>query len=260
MSVNEFEKIIVQIKPFTDYVYLHVKGEPLMHPHLSEFLDIAFAGGIQVNLTTNGTLLKQNLGMLCTKPALRQLNISLHSIEDNLEALDAYISDVLESVQTLGAKTNAYLVMRLWNLDKVQLLPQNNKRIIEQISRAFSMDILTAIQSEDKLRSITLADRTYLSHDEEFQWPSLENTFYSKFGFCYGMGRMAAILVDGRVVPCCLDGDGIISLGNVFEETFGDIIAGDRALAMTKGFAARKATEELCRHCSYKKRFNRDLK
>ena len=106
-------------------------------------------------------------------------------------------------------------------------------------------------------RSITLAPRVFLSQEEEFDWPSLQNPFVSETGFCYGLGTMAAVLVDGTVVPCCLDGDGEIALGNLFQQPFGEILEGPRAQAIHQGFTRRRAVEELCRHCTYRTRFDR---
>lgn len=256
MTPEQFSHIIDEIKPYTDYVYLHVKGEPLMHNKLSELLSIAHSAGLQVNITTNGTLLKDNLLLLCENP-VRQINISLHSIEDNIEALDEYITSIVTSVRTLAEQTSTYLVMRLWNLNKLSQMPKENLRMLDVIGEQYKVDLHEAIKSEQKLRSITLADHTYLSHDEEFEWPSIDNPFYSKFGFCYGLNRMAAILVDGTVVPCCLDADGIMALGNLFSQSFAEIIDSQRAKGFVDSFAGRRVQEELCRHCTYKKRFNR---
>ncbi|MBQ9267446.1 MAG: radical SAM protein, partial [Clostridia bacterium] len=79
MTFEEFDTILQKIKPYTKYIYLHVKGEPLMHPEVDKFIEYAYENGFYVNLTTNGTLLEKHLSI--TKN-LRQINISLHATND----------------------------------------------------------------------------------------------------------------------------------------------------------------------------------
>lgn len=258
LTQEEFSSILEQVAPYTDYLYFHVKGEPLLHPSLGEFLDRCGEAGLQVNITSNGTLLEKRLPDLLGKPALRQLNLSLHSFEEDApQRLTAYLDSLLGAVETLRQETGSYLVLRLWNLLAGDAMPKNNRVILEALSKAFSLDLFGELSRREKVRSITLAPRVFLSQEEEFQWPSLANPYYSESGFCYGLGSMAAVLVDGTVVPCCLDGDGKIPLGNLFRQPFGEIVAGPRAQAIHKGFGGRKAVEELCRHCTYRTRFDR---
>ena len=66
-----------------------------------------------------------------------------------------------------------------------------------------------------------------------------------------------AVLCDGTVVPCCLDGEGELALGNLFRQELEDILRGERAAAIHAGFDARRPAEELCRRCGYAERFTR---
>lgn len=59
IKVEQFNKILDEIRPHTKYIYLHVKGEPLLHPRIDQLLDAAHAKGFKVNITTNGTLIKK---------------------------------------------------------------------------------------------------------------------------------------------------------------------------------------------------------
>ena len=75
--------------------------------------------------------------------------------------------------------------------------------------------------------------------------------------FCYGLRQQIAVLCDGTVVPCCLDSEGRLALGNLLSQEMDDILASPRARAIQKGFDARRPAEELCRRCGYAARFNR---
>ena len=59
------------------------------------------------------------------------------------------------------------------------------------------------------------------------------------------------ILVDGTVVPCCLDSAGIINLGNVYKQDLNDIISSEIFNSLKKGFMENKKIHELCKKCNF---------
>lgn len=256
MKSEEFSYIIDIIKEYTDYIYLHVKGEPLNHPQLGVFLDLANEKGLMVNLTSNGTPIKKCQDMLLKKPSLRQINISLHSMEQNelFNNQEEYMDDILNFVD--NAKEEKLIVaLRLWNLTEEMKGNIKNKYILARLQRHFNLDF-NLLREFNRSRGIKIRDRLYLNEDMEFIWPDLRIDYYKESGFCYGLRDQIAILVDGTVVPCCLDGEGIINLGNIFDESFDNILDKDLAHKIYDGFSNRKAVAELCKRCSYKNKFN----
>lgn len=259
MKLETFSKILEQIKPNTDYLYFHVKGEPLLHPEIDKFLDLCYEKGFKVNITTNGTLISKAKDKILMKPALRQVNFSLHSFDGNdlFQNKDEYINNVLLFVKEAVDKTNVLISLRLWNLNKdndTNLQKQRNRQLLESIEKAFNLDY----KIEEKVlpgRGIKISDRVYLNQDYEFKWPDLKEQEDEGKGFCYGLRNQIAILVNGAVVPCCLDGEGIINLGNINKTRFSEIIESDRAKNIIRGFSRREVVEELCRKCGYRKRF-----
>jgi radical SAM protein with 4Fe4S-binding SPASM domain len=259
MSTGAFSNILVQIKPHTQYIYLHVKGEPLLHPELDKLLDISHEKGFQVNITTNGTLINKVKDMLLTKPALRQINFSLHSLHGNKEFIgkEAYIDNILSFIKEAMIKTEIYLSLRLWNIKENNSIiteKRKNVHILEAIENAFSLSYkIEEVVGLD--RGIKIDDRLYLNQAHQFSWPDLNENQENERGFCYGLRSHAAILVDGTVVPCCLDGEGVINLGNINKNNFSDIIDSQRAINIVDGFTKKEVVEELCRKCGYMKRF-----
>jgi radical SAM protein with 4Fe4S-binding SPASM domain len=258
MSLETFRNALGQIKPYTDYIYFHVKGEPLLHPGLDEFLDVSHEMGFQVNITTNGTLIDKVKDKIMTKPALRQINFSLHSFGGNEEAhyRKEYIHHILAFVEEALNKSDMMIALRLWNLDPAQVEPgtPKNREILDILEKAFQLD--SKIQEKAyRDRGIKITDRLFLNQDHEFKWPDINEAEDDGTGFCYGLRSHAAILADGTVVPCCLDGNGLISLGNIKDRSFSEIIKSNRAMAILDGFSKRLAVEELCRKCGYRKRF-----
>ncbi|MBD2869753.1 radical SAM/SPASM domain-containing protein [Paenibacillus arenilitoris] len=259
ISLDDFTKTLDQVKPHTDYIYLHVKGEPLLHPKIDELLDIAHAKGFKVNITTNGTLIAKNRAKLLNKPALRQINFSLHSFDGHPGSKDkaGYLAEILSFAREAVSASDIIISFRLWNLDmdnETNLQRQKNRELLGMIEDAFRLDY----RIEEKFApgtGVKIADRIYLNQDPEFKWPDLKEPEDDGKGFCHALRNQAGILIDGTVIPCCLDGEGVINLGNIHETKFSDIIENERAARLYDGFSRREAVEELCRKCGYRQRF-----
>jgi len=257
MDNNTFDSILSQVKEYTDFIYLHVKGEPLLHPQLDSFLNSADEYKLKVNLTTNGTLVHKVKDKLLLNNSLRQINISLHSFDANELnfSLEDYLNKIIDFTFE-AAKNNKLISYRLWNLERDIKSVEKNRHILAILENAFNLNY----KIEDKLidnPGIKLAKNVYLNTAEKFEWPDKALEQSDSFGFCYGLRDQIAILVDGTVVPCCLDGEGVINLGNINEESFYDIINNKRAKAIYDGFSNRKIVEELCKKCDYRRRFSK---
>ena len=242
ITLEKMEYLLKNINNYTDYVYLHVKGEPLLHSNLNKILDLCQKYNKKVNITTNGTLLKSKLSEL-SHPIVRQINISLHS-ENNK---DKYIDEVFETVDKLKDKI---IIFRFWTMDNGKM---NNKstEIVEKIKKYYSLSTETVEKIKTE-KHIKIRENLYIDKANEFIWPNLNNDYYNDKGTCYALKDQLAILVDGTVVPCCLDSEGIINLGNIYEKSLEDIINSNRYQQMKQNFSNRKASEELCKHCSFK--------
>ncbi|NOU97790.1 radical SAM protein [Paenibacillus sp. LMG 31456] len=260
IKVDAFTKILDEIKPHTDYIYFHVKGEPLLHPKVDELLDLSHERGFKVNITSNGTLINKNKHKLLNKPALRQINFSLHSFDGHEGSTnkEEYIMSILSFVKEAVATSKLLISFRLWNLDTdntTNLERNRNREILEMIEREFNLDY----KIEEKFvrgSGLKIADQIYLNQDHEFKWPKLTEKEDEGKGFCHALRNQAAILVDGTVVPCCLDGEGVINLGNINQTPFSEIVEGERANKLFDGFSRREVVEELCRKCGYRQRFS----
>ncbi|MEA0556001.1 radical SAM/SPASM domain-containing protein [Lysinibacillus irui] len=258
IKVEQFNKILDEIRPHTKYIYLHVKGEPLLHPRIDQLLDAAHEKGFKVNITTNGTLIKKNHEKILGKPALRQINFSLHSFDghEGSENREKYLEDILTFVRA-SREYNTIISYRLWNLQRdhvSDIAARRNRETLEILEKEYNLDY----RIEEKVepgKGVKIAPHVYLNQDHEFRWPSLLEHEDEGKGFCHALRSQAAILVDGTVVPCCLDGEGVINLGNVHEKSFSEIVEGERATKIVDGFSRREAVEELCRKCGYRQKF-----
>lgn len=247
MTVESFEHILKEISPYTDYLYLHVKGEPLLHSKLKEILMLCEQYHKTVNLTTNGTLLKKELSTLLSVSNIRQINISLHSFEGE----EHYMEDILECTKKILKNTNMYINYRFWALKDGKLTNQN-QQILQKIEQEFQKPLLIELENNGH---VTIKPHLFIELGDEFEWPTLFNSYYEEYGTCYGLRAHFAILVDGTVIPCCLDSDAQISLGNIFTTPLSQILQSNHAQNIISGFQNYQKCEELCKHCTYSIRF-----
>ena len=252
LPAEEFRLLAGKLRPWTDYLYLHVLGEPLLHPQLAEILASAGELGFRVCLVTNGTLLAQRLDTLLAAPALHKLSVSLHSFEANDAPmpLETYLAAVWDGCARL-AERGVLCALRLWNEGGLE---EKNAEILRYLERRCGRRI--ADIPADRRRNRTLRPNLFLEHAEKFDWPA-PGAPLRRVEFCHGLRRQLAVLCDGTVVPCCLDGEGELALGNLFRQELEDILRGERATAIHAGFDARRPAEALCRRCGYAERFTR---
>ncbi len=247
MGSSKFKMIIEKLRPYTDFLYFHLMGEPLCHPNLGEYLTFAQEMGFKVIITTNGTLLKKQHDLLLNSPALHKVNISLHAFEANEISMpfDEYIENCVDFAANSGEKI---VCLRLWNGGGADKL---NNRIKEKLLEHFPAPWI------NEPRGIRIGHKVYLEHGEKFDWPDLNATDLGKNCRCYGLNDQIGILCDGSVVPCCLDHNGDITLGNLLTQEMTEILESPRAKAIMEGFQKSLASEELCRKCGYARRFTR---
>ena len=246
MTEAEFSGLLPKLRPFSDYLYFHLMGEPLCHPLLERFLELAGEAGFKVILTTNGTLLPKMQAVLLNAPALHKVNISLHAFEANDLAVP--FDEYLRGCFAFGkaAEGKCIVSYRLWNQGGAEAL---NGEILETMGQFFPQPWA------QERRGPRLGQKIYLEYGDKFDWPDLTAADNGDRVFCYGLRDQIGVLCDGTVVPCCLDHEGDLNLGNLHETTLDAILETERAKAIYEGFQKGKAAEELCRRCGYATRF-----
>jgi radical SAM protein with 4Fe4S-binding SPASM domain len=241
MSREEFNHILDQIKGFTQHIYFHVQGEPLTHPELIHFLDDCYVKGFKVHLVTNGTLLKNYTNDLFTHPALAQLSVSLHTSQMNTNDNNY---KVLKNLVNESEILDTSLFLRLWSLQD-----NNSIKLINSL--------ISPIQIQFNSKRTQIKKNLFVDLDEQFEWPNPNQPFQSFDGKCHSGTKMLAILSNGDVSPCCLDADGLLSIGNIYQSSLNQILENNRFINFINGFKKRQCVETLCQGCTYRLRFNK---
>ncbi len=253
MSLSEFEKILIKLRGFVRYLYFHVMGEPLLHPELDGFLKLAKKYGYLVCITTNGTLLSKKADVLISNAdVLHRVSISLHAPEGNGEDLShgEYLDSAISFAKRFAA-LDKNAVFRLWNLDTDEKCGENSQN-------KFAEDVLHREYEgpwEKRYSGYKIAYRTFLEYDGIFTWPSESIAEPKDFGKCHALRSQIAILADGTVVPCCLDSEANIPLGNIYESELSEILKTDIAYEMLAGFREGRFVHPFCKTCNYARRF-----
>lgn len=245
MTEEEFSQVLDALSGKTEYVYYHLMGEPLTHPDLPAFIQRARARGFRSVVTTNGTLLARR-GEELIDAGVYKVSISLHSFEEGSDAdFVRYLSEAADFADA-ASRAGVIVVFRLWNAGHDG---GRNERILARLRERLAGEWV------ENTRGLRIRDKLHIEWGERFTWPDRDAPDLGRTVFCYGLHDHFGILADGTVVPCCMDSDGVIALGNVFKTPLDEILASPRAQAMTEGFARRLATEALCRRCAYARRF-----
>jgi len=248
MNLENFEEIIKKVHKHTNLVCLHFKGEPLLYPDLEEILKILEKYNLKANITTNGTLIKEKLDILRSSNSVRQINFSIHSIIENNKLDKHYLQDIFKSVDELE---NIIVSYRLWNLENIKENDINNE-IIEEIEKYYNIQNL----KQELMRNefFKVKEKVFINQDTEFVWPNLNNDNIIEEGRCLALKEQIAILVDGTIVPCCLDNNGDIPLGNILEENLEKILNKPKTITIKRNFENGIISCRLCKTCGFLKR------
>ena len=258
MSLGLFDKTLSQVCKYTNEIACHVMGDPLTLSNLSDYFDIVQKYSLKAVVTTSGYFISNHSLKSLLHPSVKQINISLNSFNKNDTSMsfDKFINPILELCKFKNSYSkDRFINLRVWNIDELMSEKDFNQIIFNKLSSYFKIDLDLKKIYKEKPKSIRLDYKVLLHFDNYFEWPSLNNKVYGD-GTCQGLSSHIAILSSGVVVPCCLDGDGVMELGNLKNSSLENILHTQRANLIKDGFKQKKAVEELCKRCSYKDRFN----
>jgi len=257
MSLEFFDSVVKQSKCYTNEIACHVVGDPLTLSNLNEYLDIIHKYKMKALLTTSGYFMKKHNHETLFHPAVKQINISLNAFNknDTTISFEQYMNPIINLChEKVKQKKELFINLRMWNLDEVMSEKNFNSELFMLLEKSFDVNLdLNKLNPKEK-KNIRLDYKLLLHFDNYFEWPSLQNIVYGH-GTCQGLSSHIGVLANGDVVPCCLDSEAIVNLGNIEEKSLKEILEGKRSVDMRQGFKDGVCSEELCLKCSYKERF-----
>ena len=279
MPTALFEKCIAGAQEIgAKNVFFHVLGEPTLHPGFVHYLKKLEQTMLKLTLTTNGTTIERTGRHILDCPAVRQVNFSTHAFAElPRETAERHLQNVLDFCRIAAVeRPDLYINLRLWNVGAAEATPWN-RYMLDRIRETFGVDV-TPGHFCSRHKSFNISGRIYLHEDTRFEWPgsnkvtsassvTLETRDESgsarsvtagnyPAGTCHALDTHVAILHDGRVVACCLDYSGQITLGNIQENGLAEILEAPLVRELREGFAKNELRHPLCKACSYCKRFD----
>ncbi|MGL2390909.1 radical SAM/SPASM domain-containing protein [Helicobacter pylori] len=248
MPLKLFEKVCKEVAPLTPIITLHVLGDPCKLKNLNRYLSTAKRFSLKVDLVTSGVYLHDFETLL--QDAIYQISISLDAGLDHHNKLNQhrYIQKILEFCRYKFEKNSeVFLNLRIQDgtLDKHQ-------NLIKPFLESFECVSLEGLKSQGRVR---LFKKSFLNIQKTFKWPNLNApnplNQKSKIPYCYGLIKQVAILSNGVVVPCCMDTQAHINLGNLNHMPLKDILNSQKSIAIKTHFLNGEALELLCKNCSY---------
>ncbi|MBU1666785.1 radical SAM protein [bacterium] len=259
MDLEFFESVVQQAKAFTNEIACHVFGDPLSLSNLHDYLDIIDKYNMKALLTTSGYFMKKQRYETLFHPAVKQINISLNAFNKNDTSItfEQYMKPILELChEKVKQEKELFINLRMWNLDEMMSEKDFNNELFDVLEKTFNVKLDLKSLNPKEQKNIRLENKVLLHFDNYFEWPSLSNQNYGH-GSCQGLSSHVAVLASGQVVPCCLDSEGVMTLGDLHHKTLHDVLYDTRAIEIKEGFKVGKCSEELCLKCSYKDRFNK---
>lgn len=248
LSLDEFSSIIQDVKQYTKYIYLHVQGEPLTHPDFNKILYICDENEMQVQLVTNGTFLYKYLDIY-SHPSLRKISISLQSIEYQSVNLEDYMHTLITFIDYSATFKHPIVEVRFWRNDQYDL--PKTKKCMDILNKKYTLSLT------ERNNHYRIKENIYVDFDHMFSWPDLENMPLEKNGTCLGAKTQIAILSNGDVVPCCLDTDAHVLLGNIFKNDLNTILHDEPYKKLVKEFNDHNIENPFCLRCTYRLRFSK---
>ncbi|MCT7556060.1 radical SAM/SPASM domain-containing protein [Aliarcobacter butzleri] len=262
MALDKFDKLNLELKEFTTELAYHIVGDPLVLSNLDEYLNISLKHNLKVNITTTANNINKKHYETLLNPTIKQINFSINSYNANShkKSLDEYLEPIIEFVKFAQKQKHEYFInFRIWNLDEKNSAKEFNLKVFNKINEAFDTNIDIEDVYKNRPKNIRIDRKIFFNFDEYFNWPNLENKEVSKTGFCYGLDSHFGVLSNGDVVPCCLDKDAIINLGNIEDNSLKNILTSKRVKDIQNGFKKDILVEELCQKCEYRTRFDKRL-
>lgn len=260
MDLKKFDKLNDELTSVTKELAYHIVGDPLVLSNLNEYLNISLNHNLKVNLTTTANNLNETHYETLSNPCIKQINFSINSYNGNShkKSLEEYLNPIFDFCKyAIKNELDLFINLRIWNFDNSKSAKEFNEKVFKKAKEVFNIELDAEKLYVAKPKNIRVARKTFFNFDDYFEWPSLGNEFVSNRGFCYGLDSHFGILASGSVVPCCLDKDACVNLGNVFENSLEEILNSKRVVDIQKGFKSGDVIEELCQKCSYRTKFNK---
>ena len=278
MPLTLFKNIIEQIANYTKFISLHVLGDPLCVENLNEYLAIGSYYNVKFDIVSSGAFLQQKHFPILTQDSIHQVSFSLDALFNHShlnKEIHKYFDRIIDFYMYANANyPKLYINLRLFgNNDYTYLLERFPNAIMQTEKRRLRLAknfflrfhkpfIWHATQKHHNLKSSFLDSINQSLHKDK---PSNDKLLETKSimsqmqnhpkpnkPYCFGSVKQLAILANGIVVPCCIDANGSMPLGNLCVQDFESILKSKPMKTMQKAQHTHKNLPNLCSTCTFR--------
>ena len=218
MPIETFKGIIDGVCENHPQIKLYLSGEPLLHDNLFDMIEYASAKRCQTEIHTNATLLTEEISK-------RLLSSSLTFITFSFDGCSPEIYEQLRppaKFEKVKSNIKRYLDLRRKGGG---CGPHTTVEIIRMKDTKSQIQEFVGEWKTSGVDSVNITDyMTWLGSVNDSRVENFPNHGYRPCGEPFNHG---CILSDGTVVPCCMDVNGKMPLGNINEASFREIWLGD---------------------------------
>lgn len=221
------------------YVELQMAGEPTLHPHLREAIDVLkYDAGVLVGLSTHGLLIGKKAGVLEALMELDALTISVDSLEPDVYAKLRYPAKLDNLLACLSTFFTAMRARRDAGLDvpfvELQLI---NTKLAQSSGDTAALEALCAEMGWSDLASVRTTEDSF----DVMQGRSDGSDKTVNVSMCINPFMSVSVTQDGTVVSCCFvfdpTPDSPNVYGNLTVNSLAEVWAGRRVADMQAAHA-----------------------
>ncbi|MCP2604101.1 SPASM domain-containing protein [Candidatus Aminicenantes bacterium AC-708-M15] len=249
LDLELFKKIIDEIKYFAFEIFLHHRGESLIHPDFFKMVKYAHEAGITVKLHTNGTLLDEKKSYQIIESGLDQLSFSFDGFDKeiyekirvggNFEKVVNNIIQFLKIKKELKAK-KPFTIIELINFPHIY--SDNSKEKREKFLNRFKGLPLNRVEIREMHNWAGLVEKNQNS--------KIKTQNSKNYSPCTFLWQALIIFWDGSVVPCTQDFHGYYILGNVKDASIKEIWNNEKMINLRKKMRNKDICDlDTCKNC-----------
>lgn len=245
MELSLLKQIAEEAKGRTELIFLHLAGEPLLHPQIFEMIKLCRKVGIKTAFSTNAVLLDEDMSKRLLESPPDLLTLSLDGTNKKTYEKIRKRTDyemVLSNIQ-------GFLKLK----SKAKRPPYTIIQLIYMKENATEAEAFLSIWKRSQVDAARIKPFfNYPGLDEDLcALPKSQNEFRKP---CILIWRQLTVYWDGTVVACCQDFLSQSVLGNLKENSLEEIWNGSLMQQMRMIHAqGRRDKIPLCRDCTMPK-------
>lgn len=221
LKIEDFKKIIEQIRDTGFYIQLFFQGEPFINKQLPSMIKYATENNIYISISTNGHFINTKNVDYILENAPDKLIFSIDGLDEK-----SYQNYRIGGTFKQADEGLKLLTKRKQELDKKKpfvefqfiVMKQNEHQLEDVLKYGQDVGVDKVVFKTMQVSSLDNA-LYFLPSKEKYRRYNIDSGKYNiknkLKNHCFALWRTSVITWDGRAVPCCFDKDADFELGRL---------------------------------------------